>query len=59
MVTEEKCQYARLSNAYSFREKGVIDFEFYWCDLSDNVCSHYTRGDYCQEWEKAKSEVKL
>ncbi len=55
-MTEERCQNARALKAMSH---GEIEYsDVYWCDLSDNPCGHYTRGDYCETWEIKKKEIE-
>lgn len=53
----DRCQYVRHLIG---RDKGgeVIDSGYYWCDLSDNPCDHYTTGGECEVWETEKEEIK-
>ena len=50
-----KCQYVKHLK-YSGQNPDFDYGSYYWCDLSDNPCDHYTTGSYCQEYEDELKE---
>lgn len=44
-----KCQYVK--DLFYLKHGEREHAGYYWCDLSDNPCDHYTTGGYCQEIE--------